>query len=43
MDFAGGFIKHGDDDPIEKMMEDFLKEPFNHEDIHMPRDVITYK
>ena len=43
MDFAGGFLRHGDDDPVEQQMEAFLKEQIGHDDIAMPQNVLSYK
>ena len=40
LEFAGGFVKRGQEDPIEKQMEEFLKETVEFE---MPNGVISWK
>ena len=40
LDFAGGFVREGDSDPIEKQMEEFLKETV---EFAMPDNVISWK
>lgn len=40
LDFAGGFVKSGDPDPIELEMDKFLKEPVEFESIP---NVISWK
>lgn len=40
MDFAGGFVKAGEPDPIELQMDRFLKE---HIEIEMPPNVVSWK
>lgn len=40
MDFAAGFVKTGEDDPMEKHIDDFLKEEVEFE---MPTDVRSWK
>jgi hypothetical protein len=40
IEFAGGFVKAGEDDPIEKQMQEFLKEQV---DFEMPEDVRSWK
>jgi hypothetical protein len=41
MDFAGAFVKNGEEDPIDKQMELFLKEAVD--EVKMPNDVRSYK
>ena len=40
MDLAGGFVKAGEDDPIQKQMEEFLKEEVKFDD--MPADTRSW-
>lgn len=41
LDFAGGFVNLGDEDPIERQMDAFLKEEAIFED--MPENVRSWK
>lgn len=41
IDFAAAFVKPGDEDPVERQMEDFLKEEVEFAD--MPPDVRGWK
>ena len=40
MDFSGGLVRLGEDDPIEMQMNNFLKESI---EIEMPPDVRSWK
>lgn len=40
MDFLGGLVKKGENDPIEAQMQAFLKEEV---DVEMPTDVRSWK
>lgn len=41
LDFVGGFVKHGDVDPVEKHIDMFLKEAVDFVD--MPPNIISWK